>query len=425
MIGFDDACERILALCQPLAAERVAVAKALHRVLAQDVTSGEDLPPFDNTAMDGFALASDGCEIASGREFVVAASHAAGDRDAGDLDKNCAGACEIMTGASLPARLDSVVPVEQVTVLARDADGRPSAIRLDAAVTPGQHVRTRGQDIAVGSPVLDAGTRITPAARMLLAALGVVDVAVRPQVPVALLLTGRELVDDPCQALAPGQIRNSNGPYLSDRLEEAGATLVHRETVADDAAEFRHALARSLDAGAIVVISTGAVSMGRHDFVPDALREAGAQIVFHKVAIRPGKPLLFARLPGGQLYFGLPGNPVSGAVGLRFFVEPALRALLGQASERPLRLPLAAPACKKAGFRFLQKARVVVDGNGQLQVQLLAGQESFRIKPLLAANAWAVLDEDVTELPAGALVEVRGLDGQGVLLRDCEDIDGD
>lgn len=419
MIGYDDACQRILALCEPLAAERVGIADALHRVLAQDVVSGEDLPPFDNTAMDGFALASGGREIGSGCEFAVAGSHAAGDRDT-----DFAGACEIMTGASLPAGLDSVVPVEQATVLARDAEGRATAIRLDAVVTPGQHVRTRGQDIGVGSQVLASGTRITPAARMLLAALGVVDVAVRPQVPVALLLTGRELVDDPCQALEPGQIRNSNGPYLSDRLHEAGAQVVHRQTVSDDPDEFLQALARSLDAGATVVLSTGAVSMGRHDFVPDALRGFGAEIVFHKVAIRPGKPLLFARLPGGQLYFGLPGNPVSGAVGLRFFVEPALRVLLGQASERPLRLPLAAPARKKAGLKFLQKARVVVDGQGQLQVQLLAGQESFRIKPLLAANAWAVLEEDVTQLPAGALVEVRGLDGQGVLLRNREDIDG-
>ena len=416
MIGYDEACQRILALCEPLAPERVPVANALRRVLAQDVLSCEDLPPFDNTAMDGFALASDGRELPPGREFAVAGSHAAGDRDA-----DFGGACEIMTGASLPAGLDSVVPVEQATMLARDGDGHATAIRLDAAVTPGQHVRSRGQDIAAGSKVLAAGTRVTPAARMLLAALGVADVAVRPQVAVALLLTGRELVDDPRTPLAPGQIRNSNGPFLSDRLDEAGAVVVHRETVADDAAGFVQALDRSLDAGAIVVVSTGAVSMGRHDFVPDALRGLGAQVVFHKVAIRPGKPLLFARLPGGPLYFGLPGNPVSGAVGMRFFVEPALRALLGLAPERPLRLPLAAPARKKPGLRFLQKARVVVDGQGRLQVRLLAGQESFRIAPLLAANAWAVLDEEATHLPAGALVEVRGLDGQGVLLRNCDD----
>lgn len=420
MISYDQARQHILAACRPLAAETVAVAAALDRVLASDVVSGEDLPPFDNTAMDGFAVATGGRALAPGDELAVTGSQAAGDGEA----RFDAGACEIMTGACLPTGLDAVLPVEQAIVLARDASGRPTRIRLDAAVMPGAHLRRRGQDVTAGQCVLVAGTRITPAARMLLAALGVADVAVRPKVPVALLTTGRELVDDPHQPLAPGQIRNSNGPYLSDRLEQAGGILVHRETVLDDPAVFVDVLARSLAAGARVVLSTGAVSMGRHDFVPDALRGLGAEIVFHKVAIRPGKPLLFARLPGGQLYFGLPGNPVSSAVGLRFFVEPALRALLGQPPERPLCLPLARPARKKAGFRFLQKARVVLAEHAQLQVQLLAGQESFRIQPLLAANAWAVLDEHAEQLPAGTLVEVYGLDGQGVLLRTSEDFDG-
>lgn len=421
MISFDEARGHILAACRPLAAERVPVAAALDRVLAQDVVSDEDLPPFDNSAMDGFALASGGHPLAVDSEYAVTGSQAAGD---GDVRHAAGDACEIMTGASLPSGLDCVLPVEQASVLARDGDGRPTRIRLDAAVMPGAHVRSRGQDIAAGSRVLAAGTRVTPAARMLLAAVGVVDVAVRPKVPVALLTTGRELVDEPRLPLAPGQIRNSNGPYLSDRLDQAGAMVVHRETVPDDPARFIEALARSLAAGARVVMSTGAVSMGRHDFVPDALRGLGALIVFHKVAMRPGKPLLFARLPGGELFFGLPGNPVSSAVGLRFFVEPALRAMLGLAPERPLWVPLAVAAQKKSGFRFLQKARVVLASSGQSQVQLMPGQESFRIQPLLSANAWAVLDEDAVQLPAGTPVAVYGLDGEGVLLRSLEDLDG-
>lgn len=420
MIAFDEARQRILAACQPLAAEKVVLANALNRVLATNVVSGEDLPPFDNTAMDGFALATGGRELASGREFAVVGSQAAGDGET----RYVSGACEIMTGACLPAGLDAVLPVEQATVLARDDSGRPSRIRLDAVVVPGAHVRRRGQDVAAGQSVLSEGMRITPAARMVLAALGVATIAVRPKVPVALLTTGRELVDDPAQPLMPGQIRNSNGPYLSDRFEQAGAIVVHRETVMDDPAALMEASMRSLAAGAQVLVSTGAVSMGRYDFVPDALRELGAEIVFHKVAIRPGKPLLFARMPEGQLYFGLPGNPVSSAVGLRFFIEPALRALLGQAQERPLCLPLAQPAQKKAGFRFLQKARVALTEHAQLQVQLLVGQESFRIQPLLAANAWAVLDEDAEHLPAGTPVEVYGLEASGVLLRSGEDFDG-
>ena len=417
MISYATALQHVLQACQPLPPERLPLAQAVARVLAQDVQAGVDLPPFDNSAMDGFALASAGQVLEPGHEFTVAGSQAAGD----GLAAYAGAACEIMTGASVPEGLDSVIPIEQVSLLQHDADGRPLRIRLQAGVSPGAHVRRRGEDVAVGDHVAAAGTRLTPAGHMLLAALGVATLAVRPQVPVALFTTGRELIDDPAQPLLPGQIRNSNGPYLGNRLDEAGACVVHRETVGDDARAFVAALERGLAAGAQVVLSTGAVSMGRHDFVPDALRALGATIVFHKVAIRPGKPLLFARLAGGQLYFGLPGNPVSSAVGMRFFVEPALRALLGQRVERPVLVPLAAEVRKKPGLRFFLKARVSVDDRGGLQVEVMPGQESFRIRPLLAANAWAVLDAEADSLPAGTLIPVFGLDGRGIVLANGED----
>ena len=412
MISYTTALQHILQACQPLPPEQLPLAQAIGRVLAQDVHASADLPPFDNSAMDGFALANGGNVLGIGHEFMVAGSQAAGD----GLAAYATDACEIMTGASLPDGLDSVVPIEQVSVLQRDSDGRPLRIRLEAEVSHAANVRRRGQDVAIGDQVAFAGTRLTPAGHMLLASLGVATLAVRPQVPAAVFTTGRELIDDPSQPLLPGQIRNSNGPYLADRLDEAGARVVHRETVGDDAATFTTAIERGLAAGAQVVLSTGAVSMGRHDFVPDALRALGATIVFHKVAIRPGKPLLFARLPGGQLYFGLPGNPVSSAVGMRFFVEPALRAMLGLGPEQPLLLPLTADARKKRGLRFLLKAHVALGDDARLQVEVMSGQESFRIKPLLAANAWAVLDAEEDMLPAGTLVPVFGLDGRGIVL---------
>jgi len=319
------------------------------------------------------------------------------------------GAWEIMTGARMPEGLDAVVPVEQVEVLARDAHERPVRIRLMADVEAGQHVRLRGEDVMRGAPVLEAGTRLCPQHLMVMAALGVQSVSVVRQPLVAVITTGRELVDDPAQPLASGEIRNSNGPFLAARVIAAGADVVFRETVSDEPAAFLSALERALDAGADVVLSTGAVSMGRYDFVPDALRGIGATLHFHKVRIRPGKPLLFGRLAGGQLYFGLPGNPVSSAVGLRFFVEPSLRALTGMAPERPLRVPLAAAYRKRAPLRFHLKGRVAVDGAGRLQAQVLPGQESFRILPLLAANAWIVVPEAAEAPEAGDLVDVYGL----------------
>ncbi|GAB3749768.1 molybdopterin molybdotransferase MoeA [Lysobacter olei] len=405
MIGYDEALATILREASRLDVRRCTPEQALGHVLAAPVASGEYLPPFDNSAMDGFALHVGGATLRVGTEFDVAGAQAAGDARV----EATPGAWEIMTGARMPEGLDAVVPVEQVDVLARDADGRPTRIRLAADVEAGQHVRLRGEDVVRGAPVINAGTRVAPQHLMMMAALGVqvVDVVRRPCV--AVITTGRELVDDPTRTLASGEIRNSNGPFLAARAIEAGADVVLRETVTDDPAALLSALERAIEAGADVVLSTGAVSMGRYDFVPDTLRGIGATTYFHKVRIRPGKPLLFARLAGGQLYFGLPGNPVSSAVGLRFFVEPALRAMTGLAPERPLRVPLAAAYRKRAPLRFHLKGRLEVDGAGRLQARVLPGQESFRILPLLAANAWVVIAEDAEAPEAGDLVEVYGL----------------
>lgn len=406
MIPFSDAQASIRAACTPVPVEIVPPAAALGRVLAEDISSPVDLPPFDNTAMDGYALHCDGAVITAGSEFTVRGEQAAGD---GECRVDGQGAWEIMTGARIPEGLDAVVPVEQVEIVARDEAGRATRIRLMADVAPGQHVRRAGEDIAKGALALAAGSWLAPQHLMLAAGLGIAGLPLRQRPTVALLCTGRELVDDPAQPLQPGQIRNSNGPFLAARLQAAGAAVVLRETVPDDSDAFKAALARALAAGAQMVISTGAVSMGRYDFVPPTLTALGAEILFHKVAMRPGKPLLFARLAGGQLYFGLPGNPVSSAVGLRFFVEAALRVRLGLPDEIPWRLPLLQGARKKAGFRLHQKARLQLAADGRLGVELLKGQESFKTQPLLAATVWAALPAEAADLPAGSPVEIYPL----------------
>jgi len=402
MIGIGDAIDRVRAAARILPVERLALANARGRVLAEDVVAAMPLPPFDNSAMDGFALRASGNAIAAGSGFAID-----GEQAAGDAARAARGeACEIMTGARMPEGFDSVVPVEDVDVLERDASQRPRRIRLKAEVAPGQHLRRAGEDMPAGTLALQAGIVLDPFACMLLDALGVVEVAVRRRPRVAVFATGRELVADPQRALASGEIRDSNGPYLEARLVEAGAEVVRRATLPDDAATFVAAVREALAVGVDAVVSTGAVSMGRYDFVPEALAMLGADTVFHKLRMRPGKPQLFAMLPKGVLFFGLPGNPISSAVGQRLLVEAALRRMLAMPDETRWRLPLAAELRKKPGLASIQKAALRIHAGGQVRVQPLRGQESFRIAPLREANVWALLPEEGERFAAGTLVEV-------------------
>lgn len=405
LLDVAEAQARIAARITAMPCERVSLLQAEGRVLAVPVDSLVDLPPFDNAAMDGYALAWDE-NLATGREFEVHAEQAAGEGRSHLIDGR---AIAIMTGAHMPDGADLVVPVEDVRVLARDDVGRPCRIRVERPPQRLQHLRRAGEDIARGTRAVDAGTRLYAAACMLLRGVGIahVDVARIPRV--ALFSTGRELVDTPGHALAPGQIHDTNRPWLESRFKASGARIHIAETLADEADAFVDAVRRSLDDGVDLVVSTGAVSKGRYDFVPHALAALDAEIVFHGVAMRPGKPLLFAMLPGGIPFFGLPGNPVSSAVGARFFVDRALRAMLGMPCERTWRLPLAVPVVKKRGFHLYQKAELRLDDDGRVAVSLLQGQESFRTRPLLRTRAWAGLPADADSLPAGHLVDVHPL----------------
>uniref|UniRef100_UPI002148A113 molybdopterin-binding protein n=1 Tax=Tahibacter caeni TaxID=1453545 RepID=UPI002148A113 len=255
---------------------------------------------------------------------------------------------------------------------------------------------------------LPAGCRIGPAQLALLAGMGCATVDVVQAPRLALFCTGRELVDDAALPLGSAGIRNSNGPYLAAAVAAAGAVLLREATLPDEPATLYEAVTGAVAAGARLILSTGAVSAGRYDFVPEVLHALRAEIVFHKLSMRPGKPLLFARLPGGALYFGLPGNPASCAVGFRFFVCAALRALLGLGAERPWRLPLLQDADKKAGFTQYQKAGLTFDRDGRAGVRLLQGQESFKLRSLAQAQGWAVLPAAAQRLPAGTPVDFHG-----------------
>ena len=402
MIGYHQAVARLQEGAGLLGAQRIALRDAVGRVLAREVASPVALPPFDNAAMDGVALASAGRMPVAGSEWEIAARVGAGDaapEDDGD-------AWEIMTGAALPARADTVVPVEDIEHLPAHAS-TPPRIRLREDARPGAHIRRRGEDVQAGQPLLRSGTPIGAAQLMLLSGVGIdaVEVARRPRV--ALLATGREIVAAG-EALPPGGIHDATSPYLSVAAAAAGADLVRIVRVGDDVTRFDAALDAALADGVDLVLSTGAVSKGVYDFVPSALEARGGERLFHGVAMRPGKPVFAARLRDGTLFVGLPGNPLSTAVGFRFLVEPVLRAWLGMAPEPEHRLPLATACTKRAGLQASFHGYVICDGDGRLQACVAGAQASFRLLPFSRSSVWITLPAEQGRVEAGTRVQVHG-----------------
>jgi len=403
-IAYEDAVQRLLARIAILPAETCALADASGRVLARDVHSPMDLPSFDHAAMDGYALTAR-AGIAGGAEFAVLASQAAGDGPR-RID---GGGCEIMTGARMPVGLDAVIPVEQTELLASHADGSPPRIRVLRDVQHGQNVRLAGSDITHGAIAATAGARIDAATIMLLAALGEarVDVVRRPRV--AIICTGKELQADASQPLDADRIHASNGPYLASALVAAGAQVIASLVVDDTAVTFAEALRGVLCDGVDLVVSTGAVSMGRFDFIPQWLRESGAELLFHGVSMRPGKPLLAARLAQGPLLLAMPGTPMAVAVAMRFFVNPLLRAMFGQPADIPAIAALATAQSPKPGLRHFLRGHLAIDGQGRLQATPLPQQQPFRIHAFAQSNAWIILDGESAECPAGTMVAIASL----------------
>ncbi|KIN13351.1 molybdopterin molybdotransferase MoeA [Vreelandella titanicae] len=310
------ALEALLADVSVIGVESVPLEAAAGRVLAQAVTAQLDVPPFDNSAMDGYALrAAD-----AGQWLPVSQRIAAGTQAKALAPGSCA---RIFTGGEIPPGADCVVMQERVQV-----DGDRALMPAD--IPAGDNVRRQGRDVRQGSVLLDAGERLEAAALGHLAGQGITQVSVRRRPCVALLSTGDEIID-PGTPLKPGQLYNSNRPMLRRLLENFGAEVVSTVSVPDDYAR-TVALLTAAAAEADLVVTTGGVSVGEEDHVKAAL-EAIGQLDMWKLAIRPGKPLALGRLPrddGSQVRFvGLPGNPVSGFVGAWLFLRPLLGAMLG------------------------------------------------------------------------------------------------
>jgi molybdopterin molybdotransferase len=439
LLPLEDARAQVLAaIPAALPAEMVALSNSLGRVLAADVVAATDLPPWDNSAMDGYAIRA--ADVAGATEAAPVLLRVAGEVAAGSASETAVlpgRALRIATGAPMPPGADAVVAVEQTTPLGADGSagprGReatgplPARIRVHEATLPGRSVRRRASDLQLGRVVLAAGRAIGPAELAIIAAGGVARVAVHARPRVAVLSTGDELRRAGSD-LGPAGIPDSNGPALVALCAAAGAEARHLG-IAPDRLEPTLELLRSAIVDADLVIVSGGVSVGPYDVVRGAFAQVGT-VDLWRAAIQPGKPFAFGTAPRGEhrpgppvLLFGLPGNPVSVFVTFEVFVRPALRRLAGRTQAALLR-PVDAAVLEEAvtksiGRRtFLRVAALrdpatgapVRDAAGRVRVALAGGQESHQLSALAAADGLAVVPESVASLPAGAGVELWWLD---------------
>lgn len=379
----------------PLPVKRIGLREVLGLVLASDVAAPHDLPPFPNSAMDGYAVRAIDVAVTP-VELPVLESVAAGAVATQAVQPGTA--IQIMTGAPMPEGADAVVKVE-------DTEAIDGAVRILAGVPAGDAVRPAGGDVVAGATVLTAGTRLGPADIGVLSSLGVAwpEVAKRPVV--GIMSTGDEIVPPETTNLGPGKIRDANRFLLRGVLEEFGAVVVDFGIASDDPAELRRALAHAAQE-ADVVVSSGGVSMGEYDVVKLVFADVG-DVQFHRVAMQPAKPLGFGTV-GGKPFFGLPGNPVSVVVAFEQFLRPALLTMMGaDRLFRPRVLgtlgdPVRTDPAKEV---FLRTQASYADG--RWSARLSGGQSSNVLSALAAANAFAVVPIGMGAVDAGTELELE------------------
>lgn len=406
LLSVDEARARILADVAPLAPESVPLEKALGRVLAAPIHARHDLPPFANSAMDGYAVVA-----ADTADDLPVTLKVVGDVAAGAplaLAIATGAAARIMTGAPLPAGADAVVPVEDTNEAWRGADRPlPAAIEIRRAVRAGDYVRHAGEDVRTGEAVLAAGRVLRPQEIGLLAALGVASLPVVGRPRVAILSTGDELVEV-VDVLKPGQIRNSNSYALAAQVEAVGSTPLRIDSAADRLESVRSRLDEAIEAGAHILVSSAGVSVGAFDAVRMLLEQEGT-IQFWRVNMRPGKPLLYASyrdLP----YLGLPGNPVSAQVTFELFARPAILRMLGHADlARPrVRASMVDGIASDGRESYI---RAVVTRNGDnYEARTTGGQGSHLMTSLVRANALLLVPAGVRQVDAGDELDALMLD---------------
>ena len=377
----------------------------LNRISANKVFSKVNNTAADNAAFDGFAIKSKDTKNLSKKKsklFKILGVVAAGDKPLNKKIKKFQ-TVEIMTGGIIPKGFDTIIPVEQIIYHPNKL--KPLHILIDKKIKKDQHVRFKGSDFRINDLLVTKGTILQSNHILALKTLGIKNIKVKKIPKILFFSTGNEITNK--EKIPDWKIRNSNSHYIKSLKKNFSFDFTNGGILRDkDEYIFEKKIKRMLNSNIDIIVTSGAVSAGKYDYVPNVIKKFKLDSYFKGVAIRPGKPILFAKIKGYQkAIFGLPGNPISSAACFRFFVYPYLQSLLGIEQEKPIKAILKNEFIKKINFTRFVKSKINTTKDGNVEVEILKGQESFRIQSFIKSNIWTLLPAGKSKFKKGEILD--------------------
>ncbi len=389
--------------------EIVLTNNSLNRVSAKNIFSKNDYPSGNNTAFDGYAINSRetiGLSSKNNKKFKILKTIAAGDNPKIRNIKKYS-SVEIMTGALIPKNFDTIIPIEKINYYPNKKNRK--FIIIDKKIAKNNHVRFAGSDYKKGEKIIAEGEIINSSHILAFKSLGVEKVIVKKKPIIFFYTTGNEISKK--NNIPNWKIRNSNSHYIKSLANNSFFKIIDRGILKDkDDKLFKKLIKKNFKSKSDIIITNGAVSAGKFDFVPRVIKNFKLSNHFKDVAIRPGKPLMFAKFKNkNQSFFGLPGNPISSAACFKFFVYPYLRSILNMKNEKPFKAKLKNNYSKKKNFTRFLKGKISTNNKSNLELTVLKGQESFRIKSFTKANTWALFKNGKSNFKKGEIIECYNL----------------
>ena len=386
--------------------ELVSLKDALNRITSKEVIAKSDYPADDNTAFDGFAINSKETKNKF-QKFKIIKTIAAGDNP--NIKKVPKLSCiEVMTGAIIKKPFDTIIPIEDIKFFPSKQNAK--YIIINKKIKKSEFIRPKGSDYKKGNKIIRKGELINPAHILSLKTLGIDKVLVKKKVNIVFYPSGNELSDK--KNIPSWKIRNSNTIYLNSLIKSLPVNFTVQKILRDkDQKLFKKQISKQLKSKTDILITSGAVSKGKFDFIPSVINQFKLKNHFKGVAIRPGKPIMFAKFNNNKCFFGLPGNPISSVACFRFFVIPLLFKSLGLKEEKPIFAKLKNKFSKKKKFTRFVKGKLTFDKKGFVQFEVFEGQESYKIKPFVKSNAWGVFKDGVSVFNKGNLIDVYSASG--------------